>query len=86
MDAMDAMDDDVPLTEILGRLPWFRDLAHQHREQMLAEVAARLAVEGSREEFTALLLRWSGVAHVDVKWARLQLLRQSGLLEPPRAA
>ena len=83
---MDVIDADVPLTEVLGRLPWFRDLTHDHREQMLAEVAARLAVDGSRDEFTTLLLRWSGVAHVDVKWARLQLLRQSGLLEPPRAA
>jgi hypothetical protein len=83
---MDTIHDDVPLTEILGRLPWFRDLTHQHREQMLSEVAERLAVDGSRDEFTSLLLHWSAVAHVDVKWARLQLLRQSGLLEPPQAA
>ena len=83
---MDAMNDDVPLTEILGRLPWYRDLTFEHRQQMVAEVAARLAVDGSRDEFTALLLRWSELAHVDVKWARLKLLRQSGLLEPPRAA
>ena len=75
-----------PLTDVLGRLPWFVDLTREHRAAMLAEVAQRLVVEGSRDEFTALLARWAEVAHRDVKWARLELLKQSGLLEPPRAA
>ena len=81
------MDTDLPpLTEVLSRLPWFSDLTRQHRAAMLAEVSDRLVVEVSREEFTAILARWSDVAHGDAKWARLQLLRQSGLLQPPRAA
>ena len=75
-----------PLTEVLGRLPWFRDLTHEHRATMIAEVGERLVIEGSRDEFTALLRWWAEVAHADVKWARLGLLRHSGLLEPPRAA
>ena len=87
-----------PLADVLGRLPWFRDLSRDHRAQMLDEVAARLAVDASREEFTTMLLDWAQVAHNDTKWARLELLRQSGMLragsqhrgpdrqEPPRAA
>lgn len=81
------MDADLPpLTDVLGRLPWFSDLTREHRGAMLAEVSDHLVVEVSREQFTAILCRWSEVAHRDAKWARLQLLRQSGLLQPPRAA
>ena len=29
---------------------------------------------------------WAEVAHTDTKWARLGLLRDSGLLYPPQAA
>jgi hypothetical protein len=86
-----------PLADVLSRLPWFRDLSRDHRAQMLDEVAARLAVDASREEFTDMLLGWAEIAHRDTKWARLELLRHSGLLrpisesgqadqEPPRAA
>jgi hypothetical protein len=86
-----------PLADVLGRLPWFRDLSRDHRAAMLDAVTARLAVDASREEFTDMLLQWAQVAHSDTKWARLQLLRESGLLnpgdhpsrseqEPPRAA
>ncbi|MSQ42480.1 MAG: hypothetical protein EXR65_05535 [Dehalococcoidia bacterium] len=75
-----------PLMDVLDRLPWFGDLTRQHRGELLAEVSDRLLVEGSREEFTALLVRWAAVAHSDAKWARLALLRHSGLLEQPRAA
>ena len=87
-----------PLADVLGRLPWFRDLSRDHRAQMLDEVTARLSVDASREEFTDMLLVWAQVAHSDTKWARLELLRHSGLLaprsssqsheqqEPPRAA
>lgn len=75
-----------PLVDILGRLPWFRDLSRAHREQMLEEVGERLVVDASREEFTGMLLRWAQVAHSDTKWARLELLRDSGLLDPPRTA
>ncbi|MEI7924651.1 MAG: hypothetical protein WCI61_00455 [Chloroflexota bacterium] len=72
-----------PLADVLGRLPWFRDLSREHRAQLLDEVAARLAVDASREEFTEMLLEWSLIAHTDTKWARLELLRHSGLLVPP---
>ena len=49
---------------------------------MLDEVTARLAVDASREEFTTMLLGWAEVAHQDTKWARLELLKRSGLLRP----
>ena len=78
---------DLPgLHEVLARLPWFRDLSQNHRTDMLADIVERLVVNSSRDEFAALLVRWSDVAYTDVKWARLELLRESGLLEPPRAA
>ena len=69
-----------PLVDVLGRLPWFRDLSRDHRAQMLDEINTRLVLEASRAEFTELLLEWGRVAHTDTKWARLQLLRDSGLL------
>ena len=72
-----------PLVDVLGRLPWFRDLSRGHRTQMLDEIAARLVVDSSREEFSAMLLEWAKIAHSDTKWARLELLRVSGLLRPP---
>ena len=78
-------DEMTPLSDVLERLPWFGDLTFEHRTQMLAEVAARLD-DGSRDEFTALLARWAAVSYEDIKWARLELLRQSGLLNPPKAA
>lgn len=81
------MDDELPpLIDVLNRLPWFGDLTHEHRAAMLEEVSDRLVLDVSREEFTAILAHWSGVAHRDAKWARLHLLRESGLLQPPRAA
>ncbi|RLT35458.1 MAG: hypothetical protein DWI58_19550 [Chloroflexi bacterium] len=73
-----------PLVDVLARLPWFRDLSRDHRAKMLEDVAARLAIESSREEFTEVLIEWSRVAHHDTKWARLELLRNSGLLHPPQ--
>ena len=72
-----------PLVDVLARLPWFRDLSRDHRSQMLADVTARLVVDASREEFTEMLLEWARVAHEDTKRARLELLRDSGLLNPP---
>ena len=51
-----------PLVDVLARLPWFRDLSRDHRAKMLEDVAARLAVESSREEFTEVLLEWSRVS------------------------
>lgn len=71
-----------PLVDVLSRLPWFRDLSRDHRTQMLEEINARLILDASRDEFTALLLDWARVAHQDTKWARLELLRDSGLLQP----
>ena len=58
-----------PLADVLGRLPWFRDLSREHRAQLLDEVAARLAVDASREEFTEMLLEWALIAHTDTPGA-----------------
>ncbi len=74
------------LQEVLQRLPWFRDLSRDHRDELLSDVAARLVVDASREEFAAVLAEWSDIAHRDLKWSRFALLLESGLLEPPRAA
>jgi hypothetical protein len=74
------------LDEMLQRLPWFRDLTREHRSDLLAEVVDQLVVDASSEEFTALLVAWSAIAHRDLKWSRFALLRESGLLEPPAAA
>ncbi len=71
-----------PLVDVLQRLPWFRDLSREHRAQLLDEVTERLVVGASREEFTTILLEWARIAHSDTKWARLELLQQSGLLRP----
>jgi hypothetical protein len=70
------------IPELLGRLPWFRDLNAEHRREMVEQVQARMALETSREHYAALLVRWSEVAHIDQKWARYKLLRESGLLSP----
>ena len=86
MDAGDLTQMEPDLGGVLKRLPWFRDLSREHREEMVAEFVDRLVVNASRDEFTALLLAWSEVAHNDLKWSRFTLLRESGLLEPPRAA
>lgn len=72
-----------PLVDVLGRLPWFRDLSRDHRAQMLEDVSRRLVQDATREEFTSILLEWARIAHTDTKWARLELLRDSGLLMPP---
>ena len=78
---------DLPeLREVLQRLAWFRDLSRGHRTDMLTEVVECLVVDASKADFTALLDRWAQVAHADVKWSRFELLRESGLLDPPRAA
>ena len=74
-----------PLHEVLGKLPWFADLSSEHRSTLLGEVTERLVVETSRDEFTALLIRWADVAHADAKWRRLVQLRDSGILQPPAA-
>lgn len=70
-----------PLREVLGRLPWFADLSARHCDRMLTEVA-ELLTQGAttRVEYAWLLRRWSSVAHVDGKWTRFELLRESGLL------
>jgi hypothetical protein len=75
-----------PLTEVLGRLPWYGQLTDEHRANMLAEFSDRLMSTTTREEFTERLRVWSGVAHEDAKWSRLRLLQDSGLLPPNRAA
>lgn len=75
-----------PLTEVLGRLPWFGQLSDEHRDDMLAEFSDRLLSTTSRDEFTQRLRVWATVAHNDAKWARFRLLQESGLLPPDRAA
>jgi hypothetical protein len=69
------------IPELLSRLPWFRDLNADHRREMVEQINARMALETSREHYAALLERWSEVAHIDQKWARYELLRESGLLD-----
>lgn len=81
------MDEQLPpLTEVLGRLPWYGQLSDQHRAEMLAEFSDRLLATTSRDEFTKQLRSWAGVAHEDGKWSRFRLLQDSGLLPPGRAA
>jgi hypothetical protein len=75
-----------PLTEVLGRLPWYGQLTDEHRSEMLAEFSDRLLMTTSRDEFTSRLRVWASVAHEDAKWARFRLLQDSGLLPPHRAA
>ncbi len=75
-----------PLTEVLGRLPWYGQLTDEHRTDMLAEFSDRLLATTSREEFTNRLRAWATIAHDDAKWSRLRLLQDSGLLPPHRAA
>ena len=70
------------IPQLLARLPWFRDLSADHRRELVEQVQARMALETSRDHYAALLGRWSEVAHVDQKWARYKLLRESGLLSP----
>ncbi|MSP21916.1 MAG: hypothetical protein EXR66_02675 [Dehalococcoidia bacterium] len=68
------------MPELLGKLPWFRDLTADHRREMVEQIDARMTIETSREHYAALLESWAEVAHVDQKWARYELLRESGLL------
>jgi hypothetical protein len=75
-----------PLTRALGHLPWVRELTPQHRADLLTEFAELVVLAGSGAAFTALLERWAQTVHYDMKWARLELLRQARELEPPRAA
>lgn len=68
------------IPQLLSRLPWFRDLTAEHRREMVEQVSARMQLETSREHYAALLESWCEVAHRDQKWARFELLRESGLL------
>jgi hypothetical protein len=70
------------IPELLSRLPWFRDLTTEHRREMVEQINARMTLDTSREHYAALLERWSEVAYIDQKWARFELLRESGLLSP----
>ena len=81
------MDSNVPpLTEVLGRLPWYGQLTEEHRADMLEEFSDRLLAMTSREEFTSRLRVWAAIAYTDAKWARFRLLQDSGLLPPNLAA
>ena len=68
------------LPEILDRLPWFEDLSEEHQVELLNITADHISVGSPLSEFVNLLLEWSEVAHRDAKWARLQMLREAGLL------
>jgi len=75
------MDSTVPpLSDVLGRLPWYGQLTEEHRSDMLAEFSDQLLMNTSRDEFTRRLRAWADVAHFDAKWSRFELLRESGLL------
>ncbi|MEZ4502032.1 MAG: hypothetical protein R3C39_05370 [Dehalococcoidia bacterium] len=72
---------DVPtITELLSRLPWFRDLTSEHRRQMVEQISACMTDTMTREQYAGLLEEWAVLAHRDQKWARFELLRESGLL------
>ena len=75
-----------PLTEVLGRLPWYGQLSDAHRADMLAEFSDKLLATTTRDEFTERLRSWASVAHEDAKWSRFRLLQESGLLPHDRAA
>ena len=69
-----------PLSDVLGRLPWYAQLTEEHRADMLSEFSEQLLLSTSRDEFTRRLRAWADIAHLDAKWSRFQLLRESGLL------
>ena len=69
-----------PISDLLGKLPWFRDLSVSHRREMVEQVASRMTDETTREQYASLLEDWADVAHTDQKWSRFELLRESGLL------
>ena len=71
-----------PLDNVLAKLPWFTDLTWDHREHMIEDVSERLISDTTRDQFTDLLLYWAGIAHDDLKWSRLRMLRESGTLVP----
>lgn len=68
------------LRPILAKLPWFGDLAPRHREDMLDEVQDLMIAGTTRDIYAELLQRWADVAHGDLKWAKFELLRVSGML------
>jgi hypothetical protein len=74
--------DVTPLTEALGKLPWYGDLTDGHREALLGEVTVLMSRTSQRAEYERLLRYWSGVAHDDAKRSRFRLLDDSGLLRP----
>ena len=75
-----------PLSRPLGRLPWFWELTPEHRSELATRFAELVVLSASDAAFTALLERWALSARQDMKWSRLELLRQAHELEPPRAA
>ena len=78
---MRTMKDELPpLADVLAKLPWFYDLTSANRSRLLDEVTERLVIDSTREEFESVLDRWSLTAHVDAKWSRFEVLRESGLL------
>lgn len=69
-----------PLADVLAKLPWFYDLTSANRSRLLDEVNERLVSDSTREQFESVLDRWAVTAHVDAKWSRFEVLRESGLL------
>lgn len=76
------MQDAPPIDELLGRLPWFRELSASHRREMIEEITSQMGQETTREHYASLLEKWADRAHVDQKWARFEVLREAGLLAP----
>jgi hypothetical protein len=68
------------LPDILDRLPWFEDLTEEHQVELMNVTADHIAVGSPLSEFVDVLLHWSEVAHDDAKWARLDMLRETGIL------
>ena len=68
------------LEPILVKLPWYGDLVPDHRGEMLNEVELMMTAGTTRDVYEKLLRRWAEVAHVDLKRAKFELLRASGIL------
>ncbi|HJM75285.1 MAG TPA: hypothetical protein QGI71_05415 [Dehalococcoidia bacterium] len=68
------------LEPILDKLPWYGDLQPGHRGEMLGEVEELMAAGTTRDLYEELLERWADIAHIDLKRARFELLRASGIL------
>jgi hypothetical protein len=69
-----------PLSDLLERLPWYKDLTAAHRREMSDSLDGMMSDNPTKDQYDLVLEYWANIAHVDLKWARLELLREAGLL------